>query len=251
MVFSAIRKIKKNLKLLQAMLFSYKILKPFDKGWFKGKRVVIIGGADSVLHEKLGEYIDGFDVVVRVNKGVDIIEQQHEFVGQRTDVLFHAFYVRDNDATSSPITIDLWKKHSVDKLIFAHNYACSDYSLFNFLYFLKVSKRKFKFSQLPKQLLDKSHKAVFPAGPTTGFTAINTIFNCKPKELYITGFTFSKTPNNKLYRDITLENLNEIWGVSKAHDVEREYVYIKNIYNKNRGVVKVDAVLENIFIKES
>lgn len=253
MIFATVvRKIARYIKLLKVSLYSYKVLEPFDETWFKGKRVAIVGGGDSVLHEKLGKYIDDFDVVVRVNKGVEIIDQQYEFVGRRTDVLFHSFYMRNNDITTSPIAIDLWKKNNVIKLIFAHNYFCSDYSMQNLLYFLSISKKQYLFSQVPKQMFYENHKAVYPAnGPTTGFVAINTVFNCQPKELYITGFTFSKTPNNKLYRDITREQLDKMWAINKAHDVELEYTYVKNIYYNNKDIVKVDTILSHIFLSET
>ena len=51
------------IKRLLARYYSRKVLIDFDENWFKGKKVAIIGGADSVLKEPLGDYIDSFDVL--------------------------------------------------------------------------------------------------------------------------------------------------------------------------------------------
>lgn len=240
--------IKHGPRIIKAALLSRKVLVPFNEDWFKGKRVAIIGGADSVLKEKSGNYIDGFDVVVRINKGVEVIEAQQEYIGAKTDVLFHCFYVRENDRGSSPITVDLWKKHNVGKLIFSHNYRCSSYSLLNFLYFIKLTKGSFPFSQVPGKSFYANARATKPYAPTTGFIAINTIFSCRPKELYITGVTFFKSPHNQAYRKGEPENYQKMFEQQQSHDPEREYQHVKELYEKHPDIIKPDKVLEQIFL---
>ena len=188
-----VRKLKYRVSLQKAKFSSMNVLIDFEPNWFKNKRVAIVGGADSVLIEKLGGYIDGFDVVVRINKGVEIIATQSEYVGEKTDVLFHSFYEIAPHLGGSPITPTLWQENNVKTILFARNYKFGWFALVNFLAFLKNTKRRVKFSQLPSDLYFKNNEAVHPSGPTVGFTAINTIFNCQPKELYITGVTFFKT----------------------------------------------------------
>ncbi|MGV0923052.1 glycosyltransferase family 29 protein [Empedobacter tilapiae] len=228
--------------------YTRKALIPFDENWFKGKRVAIVGGADSVFNEKFGEYIDSFDVVVRINKGVEVIEQQKEYVGTKTDVLFHAFYERVNDKGSSPITPLLWKKNSVRTIIFSHNFDCSDYSKRNFTDILFKTKGSLKFSQVKKYLYDKNMKGIAPYSPTTGFIAINTIFNCLPKEIYITGITFFKTPHQKDYRNTPYKSWEKLFkNGSSKHNPEAEYEYVKKLYLKNKYLIKPDKILKDIF----
>lgn len=248
MIFKRIiKQLQRRIRMFQVAFYTKNKLTPFDENWFKDKRVAIVGGADSVLNSPLGNYIDSFDVVVRINKGVEIIGPQKEFVGSKTDFLFHAFYVRENCSGSSPITVELWNKNKVGKVIFAFNYKCSDYALFNLLYFLKITKGKYSFTQLTKKLHYKNVKAILPPhGPTTGFIAINTIFNCQPKEIYITGFTFFKTPTNPVYRNISIETINKV--MSEAHSAEQEYMYVKKLYEDNKKMIKVDDVLYKIFL---
>lgn len=242
-----VSKLKFKVCLQKAKFSSKKVLINFDPNWFKNKRVAIVGGADSVLKEKLGAYIDGFDVVVRINKGVEIIATQFEFVGKKTDVLFHSFHEIPPNMGGSPITPELWHERNVKILLFALNYEYGWNILNLFLLFLKNTKRKFKFSQLPKDLYLKNVAIVQPTGPTTGFTAINTVFNCQPKELYITGITFFKTPHNSEYRNVSDDFLQKTLSENNNHDAEAEYRHVKNLYLQNADIIKPDATLEVIF----
>lgn len=242
-----VSKVNFQVCLQKAKFSSKKVLINFDPSWFKNKRVAIVGGADSVLKEKLGEYIDGFDVVVRINKGVEIITTQFEFVGQKTDVLFHSFLEIPPNMGGSPITPELWQERNVKILLFALNYEYGWNILNLFLLFLKNTKGRFKFSQLPKDLYLKNLAIVQPNGPTTGFTAINTVFNCHPKELYITGITFFKTPHNVEYRTVGDDFLKETLNANNIHDAEVEYQHVKNLYLQHSDIVKPDTTLEQIF----
>ena len=240
-------KLRYEFRKLLAAYHAKKVLIPFDERWFRNKRVAIIGGADSALQEKLGEYIDNFDVVVRINKGVEVVEGQQEYIGTKTDILFHCFYVRDNDIGSSPITVDLWKKKEVGQVIYSHNYRCSAYSLKNFMYCLKATQGQLSFAQVPETLFDANLDVTRPYGPTTGLIVINTVFNCHPKELYITGITFFKTPHNQDYRKGEIESYHQVFDKYKSHDPEREYQHVKKLYLEAPHIIKPDKTLQAIF----
>lgn len=239
--------IKRIIRKIQASYYINRFYFPFDKDWFKNKRVVIIGGADSALKEKNGDFIDQFDVVVRINKGVEIIEAQNEFVGARTDVLFHTFLDNPEVPGSSPITEDLWRKHKVSKIVYCLNYQIERKGIYDILTFMRKSKKRLKFSQVPKEIHKKNIESIKPYWPTTGHIAINTIMNCEPKELYITGITFFKTPHNKAYRDQKIETFQKAFtGKPGSHNPDAEYQYFKKIYDSNQEIIKPDKVLKKI-----
>lgn len=54
-------------------------------GYCQGKRVIIVGNAVSLLNKPYGEFIDSFDVVVRLGKGYPSPELK-EHLGTKTDV---------------------------------------------------------------------------------------------------------------------------------------------------------------------
>jgi len=156
-------KIKRLTKAIYISVLSIRSFRRFDRNWFKGKRVAIVGGADSVLCQKLGSYIDSFDVVVRVNNGVRIISSQHEYVGTRTDFLVHAFYARSNDIGSSEIETTLWDKHGVKQVIFAFNFYQSRDAAIKALQFLRHTKFSYKYTMPPVGIADKCSMLVYPA----------------------------------------------------------------------------------------
>lgn len=224
------------------------VLYDFDENWFKGKRVAIVGGADSVLHDKLGDYIDAFDVVVRLNKGVEPISQQSEYIGTRTDFLFHCFYDSPEDLGSSPTTPELWKENNVTNLVFASNVNENENAAHKFLKFVYKTKGKYLFTQLPLNLLDSFVNLIpNPYKTTTGFVAINSIFKCNPSEIYLTGFTFFRTSHNKLYRSPDFDSESVI--IKGAHNADLEFYFIKEMYLHNKNIIKPDAILKAFFDK--
>lgn len=218
----------------------------FNTSIFKDKRVVVIGGADSAFKEKLGTVIDSFDVVVRVNKGVEVVDQFSDFIGKRTDVLFHCFF-EDVAQGGSPITPELWKKHHVKLLLMSHNSACSNYAYRNFYNFLFKTKGKVPFVQVSKEQHHANFEALHGVAPTTGFIAIKTILDSLPKELYITGITFFKTAHQQEYRKGTVEDYKTMFTKSSSHNPEFEYAYVKEQYLKFPNCVKPDPILSDIF----
>ncbi|WP_026452241.1 glycosyltransferase family 29 protein [Aequorivita capsosiphonis] len=239
--------LKHQIRKKQADFYINKLLYKFNPEWFSNKRIALIGGADSVLQQKHGDFIDDFDVVVRINKGVELIDKQKDYVGTKTDILFHSFLDNSKEIGSSPITVDLWKKHKVQHIVYSKNYRIAEEGIYDIILFGKKSGGKTKFSNLPKDLYMKSLEALAPQCPTTGFIAINTILNCKPKELYISGITFFKTPHNGIYRPQNIEEFKKHFNNSpKSHNPEREYAYFKNLYLKNKSIIRLDNVLDEI-----
>lgn len=239
-------RIEREIREKRLAYYQRKALLPFDKSWFEGKRVAIVGGGDSVLKEPLGTYIDGFDVVVRVNKGVEVIDEQKEYVGTRTDVLVHSFFQDKSGIGQSYVTLDLWKKHSVEKVVFCYN-------LYNSLYgvqlqnFLFSDKGNHTVYDLSKEIDDRNIATIAPFLPTTGLIAINTILNSLPSEIYITGFTFFKTPHNAKYREGSLVYWRELLNSDQSsHNPEAEYQYFKKIYKANTDKFVLDKTLKAI-----
>jgi hypothetical protein len=232
--------------LWKAKRISKNLIVSFDESLFKNKRVAIIGGADSAFKIKNGEYIDGFDVVVRVNKGVEIIEKHSEYIGKRTDVLFHCLY-EESDYGGSPVTLDLWKKNKVKLLIFSLNKGINRYALNNASNFFKKYKSEVPFGEVSVKLCKKNLIVPPPYSPTTGFIAINTVWNCSPSELYITGFTFLKTPHHQDYRKGTVEHFTNMMNMHNSHNLDFEFNWVNKLYVKNPEVIIPDNTLLELF----
>lgn len=228
------------------MVNSRKCLVGFNEEWFKNKRVAIVGGADSVLAEKLGNYIDSFDVVVRVNNGVRAISTQSDYVGKRTDFLFHSFYTKKDDPGASPIELELWKQNNVGLLLYAFNGFYNYYTYTNMKKFIEDTLCKCKFSMPTLNMHTEVANEVNPSGPTTGFSAISIVLKSIPQEVYITGFTFMKTPHNSSFRNLNSQYIADI--TSKGHhDFDKELKCVFDAYEEKKSLIKFDRKLQEIY----
>jgi hypothetical protein len=189
-------KLLNSIKGLWLMLLSTKIFRPEDV--FKGKRVAVIGAADSAFEKENGAYIDSFDIIVRVNKAPHSWSpEKAKFIGSRTDVLFHSFY--ENEISGGgPIDFNLYEKQGIKYIINPNNN-------FNGLrVHLNYYKRNLNDNLtyiLARSFSEKITKNFGKWIPTVGFSALHTVLNSKCKEVYITGFTFFKTPYAIDYRN--------------------------------------------------
>lgn len=235
---------KKLKNQIQTKHYSKTRCTPFDPNFFEGKRVCVIGGADTILMKKNGKYIDEYDVIVRINKGIELIEKQKEYLGSKTDYLFHSFYDINNEDKGSPFTIDLWKNSNLKKIIYAYPSSEKKFQ-WQFIKFNKVKSNLPICETTKKQYLNilnilESHV------PTTGFVALKTIFDSNPRELFITGFSFFKTPMNSEYRQFTKEEFN-LLITDTHHNHDLEFKYIKRIYEQNPNIIKIDDGLKTLF----
>lgn len=87
-----------------------------DNGWLpeseffnylNGKRVILVGPAKYIGESKMGEEIDNYDIIVRMNLSCPVPKNLHKHIGSRTDVLYH-LVLRPTHYARRP---DLFKRH--------------------------------------------------------------------------------------------------------------------------------------------
>ena len=84
------------------------------------KRVIIVGPAAYMLGHKQGEFIDTFDVVVRINMGSFMTRSNPEDFGTRGDILYNCMNGSQPGA-SGPLDFKLWEKMGLKILIYKPN----------------------------------------------------------------------------------------------------------------------------------
>jgi hypothetical protein len=221
--------------------------KTFDLSFLKGKRIVIVGAASSALNTGKGKYIDDFDVVVRVNKA-PVLLQSAKFendIGKRTDILFHSFYENEFSG-GGPLDFELYDRLGISFVInpmpgyWGHR--------FSFNYYKKYLTPRVVF-RLPATVYSFVEGKFTPFRPTTGFFALLTLLQSEFSELYITGFTFFRTPYADGYRDALKDvAVNQKYiAESKQHDPDIEYREFRNLLqlNKHKNIV-MDETLASI-----
>ena len=82
--------------------------------FIEGKNVAIVGPASYLLDLNIGDYIDSFDIVLRINRGLELIPAYSQQLGTRTDILYHCLLESpDNGGT---IDINFYKKNGFKEI---------------------------------------------------------------------------------------------------------------------------------------
>lgn len=192
--------------------------------FLKGKTVVVVGPAD---HVNDGEKIDSFDVVVRLNKGIELVEKNPEKYGRKTNVVYCA-------ETNCYGTINKVKNHKADFIKFTFpkienedlvhplgNHVIKSYKELQFDDNMLMTKKD-EYLDFEKELQTR---------PNCGTLAIWDLLKYEIKSLYITGITFNMTEYSKDYRDegkLNVGKNNEDVYANKLHNVSSMARYCKN-----------------------
>lgn len=216
---------------------------------FAGKRIALIGPADSSMSEKNGSEIDQYDLIVRLNKGYQLIENEktREFIGSRTDVLFSRLDERD---CLDPDTFD---REILQKQGLEHLFGFMRTPGLGYYYRTVSFIEKFgnAFAKQLKILSVEKYRMIFNSlsgsKPSVGYIALYTLMESKATEIYVTGITFYLSGYQKGYRDQTSidEQLNKFKRREDGHDPGKELVVFKEMVKKNRDRIKLDTFLKN------
>ena len=214
------------------------------------KRVVLVSSAPYLKDKNIGNIINSYDTVIRINRGTNLIQDPN--YGNRTDILYHCLCQK----TGGELTREIYDKYKyivgtippfypVDKRI-------RESSFPNGYKHMHDKIPKFytdKFTYINKEeYLDLEEK--IGCRPYTGITTLYNILKLKPKELYITGMTFGKGGSNNLYRK---NNTTKDWINStkkgyypKCHDNYLIWLYTKKMIKNSETKITLDDELKEI-----
>lgn len=223
-----------------------------DLSVLKNKRIAIVGPADSAYNTGLGDYIDSFDFVVRVNRSPHLVNTglHAKDIGTKTDLLFHSFFEND-ESGGGVLDLKMYNKQGLKFLINPRN---SLLGYQNTLVFYRKYLKSISVYTLSKSLHRQITEAFGEARPTIGFMALITLLNADFSELYITGFTFYRTDFGPGYRD-HIKNKEDAKIFIKnmgIHEIEKEYSVFKKKIDSVSNVKKIifDKVLNSILENE-
>ncbi len=228
-----------------ALFFQYK--KIFDVAILKGKRVVVVGPASTAFKTDLGEYIDSFDFVLRVNKSAYVVDSGkfERDIGKRTDILFHSFF-ENTESGGGPLDFMMYQRQGVKYLINPRNTFAGLRNTFNF--YKKYLAQRSTYT-LPAPLYREICQPLQNFRPTIGFTALMTALHSEFRELYITGFTFYRTPFGEGYRDQIQDPARAKAFINEQgiHNIDLEFEAFRNALKVNSGKsIKLESTLANI-----
>ncbi|MFN4006509.1 MAG: hypothetical protein ACK4HE_03255 [Chitinophagaceae bacterium] len=200
---------------------------------FKNKRIAIIGPASSAYSTGKGKWIDNFDIVVRVNKAPKLLIEAKftNDIGIKCDVLFHSFF-ENTEKGGGPLDFKLFDSLKIKYVVNPIPGYFGWRVIFNFYkkYLLKRSVYT-----LPSKYMKPLLQYTMPYRPTTGLSALYFLMEQDFLELYISGFTFFKTPYGDGYRDALKDiNVNKAFiDKEKQHNIDLEFSAFLAAYHKH------------------
>ena len=197
-------------------------------------RVIIVGPSKSLLKNKLGETIDSFDIVCRMNAGgrpESMVDENKEVIGTKKDIWFCGHIGLIN-----MFPLSFYENYNE---IVIHNS-----EIYN--------KNKYKIKNLKlcdKEIIDNCNKEMFEFNgfdrvPTTGMLTIFYILN-KYTDITICGFDGHHGGHwygNKYMASQEKSNAIAIKGHGR-HDVIKEYEYFNHLI-QNDKIKKIDELFE-------
>ena len=229
--------------------------------FIKNKKVALVGPASYMDGSNLGTEIDKHDVVVRINRGIESIDQHSKDIGSRTDV-FYSCLIERAQQTGILDPKELKNKYKIKYIVAPPDSNIKGISSKTSFHSL-VDRRKVKeISKLiPVSIVDHEFHTKLANNvdckPNTGFMAIYDLLRMNPAHLSIYGFSFyldgfitgqkSGVENEK---NCTEQEFADMAFNSKRHVQKNMWKYAKNTLLINEKV-KIDKFLSKILKLEN
>lgn len=205
------------------------------------KRVIIVGPAGYMVGSGLGEWIDSFDVVVRVNHAIPIAYP--EDYGTRTDVLYHVLSHRLPKDTMKtciePEEVDAWVEADVKWLVSRR--AAMSKRIREVGPFLRD---KLSWCCMNPAFYAKARREIKEKSPNTGIAAIMHMLSGNVRSLNVVGFDLYTTGVYKGYGDVSdgedAAKVNDKW-----HSKDAQLEYLKSLVARDPRL-KIDDHLKGV-----
>ncbi|WP_347137581.1 hypothetical protein [Paracoccus sp. SSK6] len=200
-----------------------------DPGLFTGRRVLIVGPARTVEDDLSALDPDRFDLVVRMNNGLDTPVRAMGANPYRCEVLFHSL-----TADARPVTDDNLRRAGVKTVVHRTPKRGA------FLRTLAFRDRLDPAIDLRIVPVDRYHALSQQLGghsPTTGLVCASVILEAKPQALAICGFTFFSTRYIDRYDDADRSDADTVRRIRDTghHDPGQEAQLLMAMVDRARA----------------
>ena len=219
--------------------------------YLSGKRVALVGPAAYLTKLNTGKYIDSFDIVVRVNRGTELLDKYSNSIGKRTDILYNCL-IKSPD-NGGDILVKDYKKNKIKWIATIPGSDVNGISKSNKLHkmvsWFTVLKLKWHFDF---HIMDYRKYSLVnekaESRSNTGFASIFDLLNHGVSKLYITGFSFYLDNFMSGYKsgcEMDDEEFARQCFMSKRHKQIPQWKYLKEIFQKDERI-EVDEILKKI-----
>lgn len=206
-----------------------------------GKKVIIVGPAGYLEGRAKGNWIDSFDVVVRINHAIPILNTKD--YGSRTDVLYHILSHRGAEDQHKKLVvreeIEEWQESGLKWLVSSHGPLSDRIKIMG-----PIIDGAFPWTCVHDRFAARVKKQIGKKSPNTGITAILHLLSSNLRSLHITGFDFYSSGVYDGYGDLKegedAAEINERW-----HSIPEQKTFLKKIIQRDNRVV-IDSHLQGV-----
>ncbi|MAF24986.1 hypothetical protein CL634_05360 [bacterium] len=222
-----------------------------------GKSVALVGPSANSTSIKQGEYIDSFDLVVRI-KTVFVQDSLIEYVGKKTNMTYTSDPFEDPEiegnklGNSEPkikkINTDLEKFKEIEFKSFCSTYPKGEWFFNRLEPSYSRASHFFNVRIMPDEPYLYIKKET--DRPNSGFSAIIDLLSTPLKELYITGLDFHRSLYREDYRNShwdkdTIENMMNDPDGTDTHQPDKQFKYFKyKMYHEDPRIIPDDFLKE-------
>lgn len=204
------------------------------KTYVKGKSVIFVGPATTLIGKKTGEFIDSHDIVIRTNGMFPVLEKYQVDYGKKCDSL----YINSLYARETRLPINVYLENGLKYLNLK-----DDRKHIAFIY--KSSGLNIRI--ITKEYI-KSRRDTGGVFPLMGNYIIYEILKFSPKSLYVTGMSlYSEESIGDHYLDDYLPKVCNIEKLDntrvKHHSPSKQDKYLKDMIVSNR-IEADDSILK-------
>jgi hypothetical protein len=207
------------------------------------KSVIIVGPAAYLNYQENGDLIDGFDIVVRINRGSFIKNNMKNKIGSKLDILFSNLNINDTNDKKSLDTNYL--KNKGVKMIFCPYPNVQPFTDDKQQYF-NYYKNTFPIETIDTQFY-LHIQSVLQTRPNTGILAILILLRQNIKNLYITGFSFYRDGYYNGYKDNSKPHNVLKNEIVRYHDQNSQKNILKKIFLNNDKIFLDKTIISILF----
>lgn len=236
--------------------------KPFEnytineklKKLIQNKRIAYVCPSPHLKGKKLGNVIDSYDLVVRVNQSYEIPESDWEDYGSRTDIVINCLNEYKRKAISDNVTFVNSLKHVIGAMVSIHETPIIE-KLMNEL--------TVDWHNISDEYIFKCFNEIGTTA-NTGLMGIIALLNYNIKELFITGMTFyNMNTFGEIYNDTYQDEAEKVGNFKSnidkipnfedlridIHQQQPQIDYFKKIVDQYYGkTLTLDDYLMNKFV---
>tara|TARA_B100000963_G_scaffold349061_1_gene357550 strand:+ start:30581 stop:31213 length:633 start_codon:yes stop_codon:yes gene_type:complete len=202
--------------------------------FIKGKRVIFVGPAVTLIGKKKGLFIDSHDIVIRTNGAFPVIKELQKDYGKRCDSL----YVNQHFAIHGDMSIKDYRINGLKYLSLKYDYR---------KLYMRYRNPNLKIRLIHKEFF--KYKKRIKAAPLMGTYIIDEIINMNPESFYITGMSmYSETDFNNHHIKNYIPETSDPGELNKGR-LKFHKQFLQNEIIKNHilsGKVQADEYISNI-----